>query len=411
MALSSFLERCWEQSRLAAVPPGFVLSTLLPAAGQGHLWRGEGAEELQRGVAGWVGRYAATQQPQERRQLLLTLLGLLTSGGGGGAAQQRPLAQTVAGALAAAAEHLPDDAGAAASSPEQEQQWQLQLLQRLQEATRQLSAGWGAGGPTGSYAVSTCSSLLQVAAATAPLHVGVSGGSQLVLSAAAAWLQQLPLVLLLPGGALHAAAVGWLGNADRQELVPALAACVQQYMEQGGSSSSSSSSAAAAAAEAAPAADRAGWQQQAGGLARLAALVACSEAEAGSAPRLSADDLAVAFASWDAVLSALYRRWAREHLQLCCRHAFWGTATQALQMQPTLLSTCRLCVNAGLTCSLVRRSAACCCFRSCWLPPSRWPRLAQASGPSSRQCWSGWPQPLAVLQMNCRAMAAWQQRH
>lgn len=299
MALSSFLDRCWEQSRLAAVPVAFVLGTLLPAAGQAHLWRGEGADELQGGVAAWVGRYTASQPLRERRELLLAMLGLL-AGGGSSAAQQWPLAQTVAGALAAAAQSLLPDAGPS-SSPEEEQQWQLQFLQRLEEATRQLSATWGSGGPTGSYAMSICSSLLQVAACTVPLHAG-GGSSQLVLAAAATWLQQLPLALLLPGRALHAAAVGWLGSAERQELVPALAACVQQYMEQGASSS------AAEAGEAAAAANRASWQQQAGGLARLVVLVACSEAPAGSTPGLSTADLVMAFASWDAVLGSLYRR-------------------------------------------------------------------------------------------------------
>ncbi|PRW33151.1 methyltransferase TARBP1 [Chlorella sorokiniana] len=52
MVLSSFMSRRWEPAQLSAVPAGFVLHTLLPAAGQGHLWRGEGAAELQQALFG-----------------------------------------------------------------------------------------------------------------------------------------------------------------------------------------------------------------------------------------------------------------------------------------------------------------------------------------------------------------------
>ena len=208
MVLSSFSSRQWDPVRLAAVPPSFVLHTLLPAAGQAHLWRGEGAEELQQGVAAWVGRYAAALAPMERRrQLLLALLGLLAGGGSGAPAQQRPLVQTLMGALEAAAQSQSEaaaaGAGAAAGSQDEERQWQLLLLQRLQEVTRQLNTAWGAGGPTGSFATSVCSSLLRLAASTGPLLPDSSGSSQAVFAAAAAWLQQLPLPLLLPGGQLH----------------------------------------------------------------------------------------------------------------------------------------------------------------------------------------------------------------
>ena len=307
MVLSSFLGRRWEPAQLAAVPAAFVLHTLLPAAGQAHLWRGEDADELQHAVAAWVGRYAAAQPAQERRQLLLALLGLLAGGSSSSAGgsvpfiQQRPLVQTIMGALEAAA--AAQTAGAPAGSPEGGCHWQMVLLGRLQDATRQLSASWGAGGPTGSYAVSVCSSLLHVAASTS------SGSSSTALAAAAAWLQQLPLPLLLPGGPLHSAAVDWLGRAGRQQLQPALSVCAEQYMAQAGSGSSSSSNSSSGAGEAADqetGKSQVSWRQHADGLARLAVLLTCSSAQAG--PVLTELDLEAAFSSWDATLGALYRR-------------------------------------------------------------------------------------------------------
>ena len=315
MVLASFLGRHWEPAQLAAVPRAFVLHTLLPAAGQVHLWRGEGAEELQHDVAAWVGRYAAAQAAQEQQLLLLAMLGLLaadgggSTGGSGAAVQQRPLVQTVVAALGAAAQaqtaHA--DGGAGAGGLEAGWQWQLLLLGRLQEATCQLSSSWGSGGPTGSYAVSTCGSLLPVAASTGRLHPDGHGSSHTALATAATWLQQLPLPLLLPGGSLHAPAVDWLGSAGRQQLLPALTACAQRFMEQGDSGGSSSSG-AGAPADLVAEANQASWQQQAGGLARLALLLTCSGSHTGSAPVLTEADLATAFASWDATLGSLYRR-------------------------------------------------------------------------------------------------------
>lgn len=313
MVLSSFLGRCWKPAQLAAVPAAFVLHSLLPAAGQAHLWRGDDAEELQHAVAAWVGRYAAAQPAQERRQLLLALLGLLADGGSSSSAggslpfiQQRPQVQTIMGALEAAA--AAQTAGAPAGSPDAGWQWQMVLLGRLQDATRQLSVSWGAGGPTGSYAVSVCSSLLHVAATTGPLLPNSAGSSSTALAAAAAWLQQLPLPLLLPGGPLHSAAVDWLGRAGRQQLQPALRVCAEQYMAQaaGSGSSSSSSSGAGEAADQETGKSQASWRQHADGLARLAVLLTCSSAQAG--PVLTELDLEAAFSSWDATLSSLYRR-------------------------------------------------------------------------------------------------------
>lgn len=292
LVLHAFLGRSWSQeqqapapTRLRDVPPAFVLHVLLPAAGQAYLWRGAGVAELQQGVAAWVGGYTAAQPAQAQRQLLLSLLDVLgggcSGGGGSGAAQQaalRPLAQTVAAALVAAAK--------SASQKHAGANEQLAFLERLQAATGGLSGSWGSGGATGSFAVSMCCSLMQAAASVVELAAAApAGSSQDVLTAAAAWLQQLPLMLLLPGGELHPTAASWLASADRQQLLPPLTSCVQSYME-----------GSAVEAGEQPAAET-GWQQQAGALARLALLSALPPA-----------DLSAAFCSWTDTLEALYCR-------------------------------------------------------------------------------------------------------
>lgn len=319
MVLPSFLGRHWDPARLAAVPAPFVLHTLLPAAGQALMWRGQGAAELQQGVAAWVGRYAAALAPKERRQLLLALLSLLAGGGSGGTrgsgapAQQRPLVQTVVAALEAAAAQSQCQAGAAGAgaaggSEEEEEapQWQLLLLQRLQDASRQLSTAWGAGGPTGSFAASVCGSLLQLAASSGPLLPDSSGSRHAVVAAAAAWLQQLPLSLLLSGGPLHSQAVDWLGSSGREHLLPAFTACAEQYMGQGSGSSSGDGSRSSGGSS--DGAGQPSWQQQADGLARLARLLAGSNGQGGGTAALSAADLSAAFGCWETTLSSLYRR-------------------------------------------------------------------------------------------------------
>lgn len=312
--LASFLERAWGARQLAGVPSSFVLKTLLPAAGQAHMWRGEGGAQLQQDLAAWVGRYAVAQPAAAQQQMILAMLAQLGAGRRG-AEHQRPLAQTLAGALVAVAAA----AGQCPLAEQEQQEWQLLLLQRLQQATARLSTNWGNGGPTGSYAVSLCSSLLQAAAHAVALPVDGSI-SPAVLAAAGAWLQQLPLQLLLPDGALHAPATSWLGAAGIQHLVPALASCVQGYMQHGCLPT-------AAAPADAPAAASAEWEQQAGGLARLALLLASSEQ--GSDKSLSAADLATAFASWTETLEALYRR----------PYLSAGAAQRSLLLLRELLST------------------------------------------------------------------------
>jgi hypothetical protein len=318
LVLGSFLGRQWEQqqsqnllevrerehpaTQLGSVPPVFVLQVLLPAAGQVHMWRGEGAAGLQHQTAAWVGCYAAAQRQQEQRQqLLLSLLQQLE-----GSQLQRPLAQTLAAALMAAADAVGD---------QEEQAWQLLFLQHLQQATRSLSSSWGSGGSTGSYATSICSSLVQAAAAAVPAL-----SSAPLLAAGGAWLQQLPLPLLLPGGALHQAATGWVQAVGRQQQVPLLTSGVCSYIAHPdvlGSSTHGSTSAlasvdAAATASAAAAAAVAEWncwQQQAGSLARLALLSASSGGGVAATAQLaSSADLGTAFASWTDTLGMLYRR-------------------------------------------------------------------------------------------------------
>lgn len=316
LVFASFLGRRWQQDGpplLASLPPSFVLEVLLPAAGQAHLWRGQDAEQLQQGMAAWCGHYAAAQPLSAQRQLLLALLELLGGGGcssGAGATQhqqpqlQRPLVQTVSAALAAAAICLPVRSACGGSS-EELQQWQLLFLLRLQEASSRLGASWGSGGSTGSYAVSVCSGLLQAATAVATMPAADAGGSsasQAVLAAVGAWLQQLPLSLLLPGAALHSPAAAWASGAGQQQLLLLLTCCVHGYMEHGDMAALEGQTAATAAA------DWAAWQQQAGGLVRLALLLSCSDQPHNAAAPLSAADLEAAFSSWFDALGALYRR-------------------------------------------------------------------------------------------------------
>ena len=319
LALSSFLDRHWEERGrlLAAAPASFVLGVLLPAAGQAHMWRGEGAEVLQQGVAAWVGRYAAAQPLPQQQQLVLALLELVGGGSGSSSGSgssgsrsaapplQRPLVQTAAAALVAAARALAATSGSEAgssSSSSSSTEWQMAFLRQLSKSMQRLSAGWGAGGPIGSFALSVCESLLQAASAAAPLAPAADDGcSPDAVAAAAAWLQQLPLPLLVPGGSLHAQAAAWVGAAGRQRLAPLLAACVQAYMELGSVAGDGCAPAAAAAGESAA------WQQQAAGLARLALLLGCQPegGEGGLAPA----DLRAAFGgSWADTLAGLYRR-------------------------------------------------------------------------------------------------------
>lgn len=340
--LSSFLARRWAPAQqaqqaqqegsphLASIPQAFVLLVLLPAAGQAHQWRGEGAGDVQRQLAAWVGQYVAAQGPaEERRQLLLALLSQLESSGRSGQ-QQRPLAQTLAGALVAAADSAglvaagvpaPLDSSAAAThgtTPDAADlhEWQLLFLQRLHQATISLSAHWGSGGASGSFARSMCASLIRAAALVVPLGPAWGGSSQpQLLSAAAAWLQLLPLALLLPGGELHEPAAAWVQAAGSQHMLPVLAGCIQDYMspspavpglQDGGGDSTTAASLTAAWA---------GQQQQAAGLARLALLLAppgsdgSAACQAGRGPAESAADLEAAFASWTGTLGVLYRRW------------------------------------------------------------------------------------------------------
>jgi hypothetical protein len=284
-------------THLSSVPLPFVLQVLLPAAGQVHMWRGEVAADLQQQTAAWVGRYAAAQRQQQ--QLLLSLLQQLE-----GSQLQRPLAQTLAAALMAAAEAVGEQG---------EQGWQLLFLQHLQQATRSLSSSWGSGGSTGSYATNICRNLMQAAAAAEPALASAP-----LLAAGGAWLQQLPLPLLLPGGALHQAAAGWVQAAGRQQLTPLLARGVSDYIAQSGDVGSSDDSrtsdpasddAAAAAPAAAVAAEWNSWQQQAGSLARLVLLWASPGGGAATSARVAPSaDLDTAFASWTDTLGMLYRR-------------------------------------------------------------------------------------------------------
>lgn len=332
--LGSFLNRDWHaaeqqgQQPMAAgsvcltdVPQRFVLLTLLPAAGQAHMWRGQGAAQLQQQLASWVGGYAGAQaqaSPQQAQQLLLALLDRLESGAGSGQ-QQRPLVQTLAAALLAAAEALA--AGAAGGGGAA---WQLAFLQRLREVTHRLSAHWGSS--NSSHARSTGRSLLAAAAATVALlparqaaqaagDSGVGTSSVQLLAAAAAWLQELPLALLLPGGELHQPAAAWVRASGWQQMLPLLADSTQAFMagqpaapDQHTNESSSSTPQ--------PPDGWADWQQQAAGLACLAMLLAAGS-RAGStgasgagaaAAQPSAAELAAALSSWSEVLEVLYRR-------------------------------------------------------------------------------------------------------
>lgn len=325
--LSSFLDRSWQTEqqqqqqsvacgsmRLADVPQGFVLHSLLPAAGQAHMWRGEGAAELQQRLASWVGCYYAAQAlagPQRAQHLLLGLLSKLETGAG--SVQQRPFLQTLASALLAAAEAAPavDASGGDAA-------WQLLFLQRLRQATCRLSGHWGS--PNSSHARSTCRSLLAAASAVVALpgDLPAQGGSgssvdvQQLLAAAAVWLQELPLVLLLPGGELHRAAAAWVGAAGWQRVLPLLAGLVLVHMD--GDPLAPGEHAAEAGGDRHQASDGwTEWQRQAAGLACLAMLLASGSdgATAGgpaAATQPSADELAAAFVDWSEVLGVLYRR-------------------------------------------------------------------------------------------------------
>ncbi|KAL4440005.1 hypothetical protein ABPG75_003006 [Micractinium tetrahymenae] len=335
--LSSFLNRRWHASSadeqrqlgvgsmcLTAVPQAFVLGTLLPAAGQAHMWRGEGAAELQQQMASWVGAYAAAQAgagPQQAQQLLLGLLARLESGDSSGQ-QQRPLVQTLAAALQAASE-------AVAAAPERgtDAAWQLLFLQRLRQATSSLSGHWGS--TNSSHARSTCRSLLAAAAATVVLlpaggaaegtgSSGSSGSSDVqLLAAAGAWLQELPLALLLPSGELHHPAAAWVGAGGWQRLLPLLAACIEAYMA--GHAQVPKHHADETSSSSAPQVPIgwADWQRQAAGLACLALLLAfCAGDGAGrnrvarktAAAQPSAADLAKTLVGCSRVLQVLYRR-------------------------------------------------------------------------------------------------------
>ncbi|EFN52863.1 hypothetical protein CHLNCDRAFT_138347 [Chlorella variabilis] len=259
-----------QPSLLADVPTPFVLEVLLPAAGQAHMWRGEGAAALQQQVSAWVGRYSAAALGQEQqRQLLIALLDQLGGAAGGSQQKQqqvlRPLAQTVAAALVASSQAVAAATAAArptdGSSSEERQahEWRLLFLQRLQRATASLSSSWGSEGASSAYAADMCSSLVQAAAAAVPLSDirgdddSSGSGSRTLLLAIGTWLSQLPLPLLLPGGALHLPAAHWLQAGGQQQRLATLASCVRDYL------------AAAAAPDAAP---RDGWEVQAGGLAQ-----------------------------------------------------------------------------------------------------------------------------------------------
>lgn len=333
--LSSYLNRSWQADHrhqqqqtgaggvsLADVPQGFVLLTLLPAAGQAHMWRGEGSAQLQKRLAAWVGCYAAAQAragPQQAQQLLLGLLAGLESGAGSGQ-QQRPLVQTLAAALQAAAQAT--GAGAAGSSDAARY---LLFLRRLQQATGRLSTHWGS--TNSSHACSTCRSLLAAAAAVVALPPqnraawgaeasGVSSGDVQLLAAAAAWLQELPLALLLPGGELHFEASAWVGSGGWQRKLPLLAACVQDFMT--GEPLGLEEHAAEEDNSTLPqAADGwADWQRQSAGLACMAMLLAaggdCAGGPRGAgtaeAAQMSVAQLGAAFAGWSEVLGVLYRR-------------------------------------------------------------------------------------------------------
>lgn len=331
LVLASFLGRAWPPPALASVSRSFVLGVLLPAAGDAHFYRGEGWEELQRGVAAWVGACARAQPAQERWQLLLDLLTC------GSAASQRPLAQTVAAALAEAAVAAGADAG------EQAAEQRLLFLRALREATQRLSFGWGSGGATGSFAVGVCGNLLQAAAAAAPLGPACAAGGtlgQATLQAAGAWLQQLPLSLLQPGGPLQHAAAAWVcGAAQRQQVLLLLGESVAGFVQGSGSEPAEGAADDAAAQWAA-------WQQQAGALARLALLLSDGgggEQEEGvaapHAAQLSPADLAAAFASWTDTLGALYRRQALGgaaciHLVLHCQIGHTVCVTVAATVSP-----------------------------------------------------------------------------
>lgn len=298
-----------QPSLLADVPTPFVLEVLLPAAGQAHMWRGEGAAALQQQVSAWVGRYSAAALGQEQqRQLLIALLDQLGGAAGGSQQKQqqvlRPLAQTVAAALVASSQAVAAATAAArptdGSSSEERQahEWRLLFLQRLQRATASLSSSWGSEGASSAYAADMCSSLVQAAAAAVPLSDirgdddSSGSGSRTLLLAIGTWLSQLPLPLLLPGGALHLPAAHWLQAGGQQQRLATLASCVRDYL------------AAAAAPDAAP---RDGWEVQAGGLAQLALLLASPGSSAGS-DATPPDHLAPALSSWANTLGMIHRR-------------------------------------------------------------------------------------------------------
>jgi hypothetical protein len=337
--LESFLSRCWQGSQrqqqevaehgtgaqspspllLAAVPQEFVLTVLLPAAGQAHLWRGNDVTTLQRDVAAWVGQYTAAAEPTLQQQLLLALCTLLKRRSGPTQQRQRqllrPFAQTAAAALAAAAQNLVDSgcdlSGTCFGEGQPYRQWQLLFLTRLQEATAGLGLSWGCG----TYAAEMCSSLMQAAAAVAPMTTSSSDASQALLPAIGAWLQQVPLPLLLPGGALWDRAAGWLAAGRQQQQLAALGRCIEQW-QNAAVAGNAGSSCAATGAEAWQA-----WEQQASGFARLALLLASLPAtdkssaysttaasQAAGEPLLLVANIAAAMSPWQQKLKQLYRR-------------------------------------------------------------------------------------------------------
>ena len=325
--LSNFLSRRWDSQqqqrqqqqqqqqqqqglpapRLADVPPTFVLCTLLPAAGQAHMWRGEAGCELQGQVAAWVARYVAAQQPQQAQRLLLELLDHLAASGSS-VQPQRPLAQTFARALAAGAEaaafvceQQPAGSSSSSGSSQPQWQWQLRFLEGMQRATASLGSSWGGGSSGYSFALDISTHLLGAAAAVVQLPAGAIGpGSQAqLLAAGGAWLKQLLLAAVLPGGALHLKAAAWVRQLAGEQPAQLLATCVRHHM----------APPAVGASSAAAVPDWEGWQQQAGGLARLALLLTAGGDEAAPAPTLAPADLTTAFSSWSDTLCMLYRRW------------------------------------------------------------------------------------------------------